>query len=426
MTSNPSFSQADTSPEKFFPIFRTSISPGFCLVLTMLLSACVSSRPSVADRLEAASRQHEQTQQTVGLISPDKTGEPQAEPSAESSATNAPVSRISQGDTSPEWVERTPSDNEFYYAVSFVDCPENPNACREQAETVGRDTLRKSISVEVRSVSRSAERSLTDQENRTFQKEYEAVIQERGRKMELEDVSFSHFYHVPTRQLQTLTRLPKQDRLERELGGWLEQNRNTLPKQLAVGPFMVRGERRESLLSFYTGEFLYQRISVNASAGAASRFVPSTLNEMHEDYWKRQANSEDALLFGEYLLLDDRLKLSLSLREPNAEPRFLAVLNIRLSALSRQLLSMTRASIATVEKTRQSWSKARILFLRDSGEPLSGETRALALLGNEVAEILRQSGLEVSKPEDWGDLQGNALRDKIAKTMNPQPETLAV
>ncbi|MBF0240392.1 MAG: hypothetical protein HQM12_22030 [SAR324 cluster bacterium] len=406
-----------------FPLGRRASRPltSWLIGLMCLLSACATKEPTVAERLNSASQQHQQSLESSGLVEP-KTSSPEI-----STTAHASVSQISHGDNSPEWVQRTPSDPEFYYSVSFMDCPDNPNACREKAETSGRDALRKSISVEVQSSSRSVERGLTDQDNQTFQKEYEAVIRERGRKMELEDVSFNHFYHKPTRQLQTLTRMPKQDRLERELKQWLEQHAAALPTSLNIGPFTVRGERLESLLSFYTGEFLYQRLSAGATGESSFRIRPSQLGESLEDYWKRMDKSDGETLFGEYLPLEDQLKLSFSLKKPDQEPRFLGGLEIRSSSLSRQLLHTTRASVTTVAKARQQWQNGRIILVRDTHDAISGVNQAFALFGSEVAEIVRKAGLPPVAPlEELQDIQGNALREKIIKTFVQQPETLTV
>ncbi|MBF0239943.1 MAG: hypothetical protein HQM12_19760 [SAR324 cluster bacterium] len=390
-------------------------------IIGLMLSTCASTEPSVAEQLKVASLQHQQSLESSGMIEATNSIP------VSSTTTNFSVNQMIQGDIPPEWVQQTPADPEFYNSVSFIECSDNPNVCREQAETIGRASLRKSISVEVQSYSRSMEHGLTDQDNQTFRKEYEAVIRERGKKMELEDVSFSHFYHRPTHQLQTLTRMPKQDRLERELKQWVEQHRESLPSTLIIGPFTVRGERLESLLSYYTGEFLFQHLSVGGTGGTSLRFKPSRLGESMENYWKRRENSGGETLYGEYLSLTDQLKLSIFLKVSDQESRFLGNLEIRSSSLSRQLIHTTRASVTNVVKANPNWKNSRIIFVRDSHDAIAGADQAFILFGGEIIDIVRKSGLStVGSPEEWNDIQENTLREKIIKNFSKQHETLVV
>jgi hypothetical protein len=156
------------------------------------------------NRLKTANAQHQKMlDQELG-----------AEPGRSSSAVSEPKSSVTleEGDESPAWVAELPVEcgRDLYCGLAFVDRCRNANSCREEGETKARDDLRKRISVYIRSETKSntyAELG-TDKSN-SGHKTFQSEIRERTASIELKNVSFTHFYLIPQKQLQTLARMKR-------------------------------------------------------------------------------------------------------------------------------------------------------------------------------------------------------------------------
>jgi len=181
--------------------------------ILFFISACFPSVEKIEQnivKLKKADAQHQQMlTQELDPNSDNATIVPETKPQS--------LVTLGEGDDSPSWVKELPLEcvSQVYCGVAFVEHCENANSCREEAEMKARNDLRKRIAVRTQSQTGSrtfTQRGLDEEEegHKTFQSE----IHERAANIELKNVSFTHFYLRPEKQLQTLARMERPEETE--------------------------------------------------------------------------------------------------------------------------------------------------------------------------------------------------------------------
>ncbi|MBF0240209.1 MAG: LPP20 family lipoprotein [SAR324 cluster bacterium] len=415
--------------------------------LFLLLIGCRSSEPSTQEILNQASARQQQDMVQAGMLSPSQNPVASPLPSTGNAdqqqlqlaehahqqsleragmrpqppdfnpGVGAVTNQITEGDQSPAWVNRLPADDEYFYGLSFLSCPEKPNQCREKAETQARANLSQQFSVRIQSETRLIEKSQRSKQTTAFEKDYQNQIQEKSETLKLEEVSFEHFYLKPSQELQTLAKMPKKDRWERELLALLQKVLPKLPEKLQVGYFDVLGEPQESMLSFHTGEFWVQElIHLNR---AETVFQPKKWGETPNLYWERLQKSENPapVLHGRWVG-EDGVELTVFLKENAQEPRFLDKIRFRTSSRFKEFSSTRRLGVQVCEAC-QSYPK---LFLTGSfpkPESLPGQGEILQVSLRELARRLQETGFSLWNPE--APAGGAELQDKKGNLRRQQP-----
>jgi hypothetical protein len=181
--------------------------------ILFFISACFPSAERIEQniaKLKKADAQHQQMlTQELDSNSDNATIIPETNPQS--------LVTLREGDVSPSWVKEFPLEcvRQVYCGVAFVEHCENANSCREESEMKARNNLRKHIAVRTQSQTGSrtfTQRGLDEEEegHKTFQSE----IYERATNIELKNVSFTHFYLRPEKQLQTLARMERPEETE--------------------------------------------------------------------------------------------------------------------------------------------------------------------------------------------------------------------
>ena len=180
--------------------------------ILFFISACFPSAERIEQniaKLKKADAQHQQMlTQELDANSDNAAIVPETKPQS--------LVTLEEGDDSPSWVKELPleCESQVYCGLAFVDHCENANSCREEAETKARNNLRKQISVKLRSITSSRTYTELSAENADGHKTFQSEIRERAANIELKNVSFTHFYLRPEKQLQTLARMERPEETE--------------------------------------------------------------------------------------------------------------------------------------------------------------------------------------------------------------------
>ena len=118
---------------------------------------------------------------------------------------------LTVGDTPPHWASVLPKECSriFYCGLAFIEDCENQNSCRNESEINARNDLLKHVSVKQRSIASKQTRTFRTTKESSGQQTFQSDIRERASTIELKNVSFTHFYWRPKKQLQTLARMKR-------------------------------------------------------------------------------------------------------------------------------------------------------------------------------------------------------------------------
>jgi hypothetical protein len=180
--------------------------------ILFFLSSCFPSAQKIEQKIERLKKADGQHQQ---MLSQELDGEAVTEQNVPEKKAESKVT-LTEGDISPPWVQNLPPECEarVYCGLAFVENCKNANSCRKEAETIARNDLRKNISVTLRSITSSRTYTELSAENESGHKTFQSEIRERGANIELKNVSFTHFYLRPEKQLQTLARMERPEETE--------------------------------------------------------------------------------------------------------------------------------------------------------------------------------------------------------------------
>jgi hypothetical protein len=376
------------------------------LVLISFITGC--SRPSrtinINDRLTQASKEHNEK------LESNLTGNQSSRRIKKSSQTG---SRITEGHENAPFTKELPNDNTYYYGLGFVDNCQNMNSCREQGETKARNDLSERISVTIKSFESLEVVCRKTGETENCIKEYKKTINERAVRRELQEVSFVHHYYIPEKQLQTLAKLPKQDLLERALEEISANIIKKLKQPVIVGFFKLKGEGRESLLSFFSGQFINEKLINYGHKDTI--FMPKKIEETRKDYFNRMQKEGKPVLWGEYIKYN-KFKLTVFLKQKSKNIR-LESIEIPPTDLTRLLLN---TPIITIFNPNAISKKFMFIYLQNPNNRLINSEDIVSTCRGDLEEAFQNKNLKVLNPGMLQKLKKNQhdnLQTKIKNTL---------
>jgi len=125
------------------------------------------------------------------------------------------------GEEEPDWANALPAEcGKTYFcgttsngSIDNNKCPDK-HVCRDLNETVSRNALSKNIETNIRDETRLYIFSQTDNEGVNYYKEFEKEVRERGSKIPLKNLHFSHFYLTPKKKLFTMVMMERPKKVE--------------------------------------------------------------------------------------------------------------------------------------------------------------------------------------------------------------------
>jgi hypothetical protein len=314
----------------------------------------------------------------------------------------------------PSWVLNIPVDSEFYYGISFLHDCKSATVCRKKGETEARIDLRKRISVQIQSKQSIKQKAVESNRGSFTRTEYQNVIKEKVTKNVISEVEFDYYYSKSDQSLYVLAKMPREDRIDREMKKFVELNLAKFDRQLVIGPFPLKGEKRESLLSYYTGMFITEQLT--GRRGNEVTFLPNKLKEGLNEYLSRISENK-SILYGAYFVVGNDIKFTAILKGEQ-QTFYLKGFKIPISSLVNRLRSISRIETIGVDPKSIKMKTIYFAYEPNNENHLINEENAVATFKLGLENALREKGFDISHS---GEIQYiSASNSKNLKTFQAE------